>query len=318
MNLPYYQVQKEVDNGVSYYTSAPKESYGLSIPLLYGDFLSNSSARYNDWMLANTICTDNRYLQFAIASHKCNALGGSSQLLKYMDGANTYMILIPDDGEDQNNDAGCFTRLYNNIRTADTRIYGELLLQMNIVGGKSEVNDIENVINTDQTDYMTLSNALASNYAAFKLDINLSDSDVGILDTDAADVTFQVDWACDAAANRDIVVSYYHDVLGAWPLDPSDGVAKETHNATTQESTAINIGAYTGLKIADDNGDVTLPWTIEELVGMEWTVGNLTAISGTENIRIYCAFLHLTGILVSGIIGRKRGATGSRSRGGVR
>lgn len=37
-SLPYYTVQEDYDNGVSYFPKAPDESMGVPIPIVYGDF----------------------------------------------------------------------------------------------------------------------------------------------------------------------------------------------------------------------------------------------------------------------------------------
>jgi hypothetical protein len=74
--IPYYKIQKEYDNEVSYYPNAPEENYGQPLPIVYGQYIEygnsgGANSFYQTFRLANAICVDRNLLRFVIASHNC-------------------------------------------------------------------------------------------------------------------------------------------------------------------------------------------------------------------------------------------------------
>ena len=75
-NIPYYKIQKEYDNGVSYFTNAPEENYTLSIPIVYGDYTLTANegiTRNIVSSLAKTLIIDQTTFKAIIASHECSS-----------------------------------------------------------------------------------------------------------------------------------------------------------------------------------------------------------------------------------------------------
>lgn len=64
--VPYYSVQKDFDNGISYYPDAPKESQQKTIPVCYGDLMGKGPTIWGGLMPVVRI-SENKYL---ITSHE--------------------------------------------------------------------------------------------------------------------------------------------------------------------------------------------------------------------------------------------------------
>lgn len=303
-NLPFYKIQKDTDNGVSYFLSAPEDNYGLFLPFVYGDFTQWKALGVPDedeyWQLAPTVCVNETKLDFVIATHQCKALfaGANDTLFKWVDNAETFMVIQPSDGAATNRVYLTKIELYQAVRTPSTRILGDIILRPTVIGGESEVSDIYNAIDNSYVTYFELSNAAGSSLAAFKIDSNISYGDLGMLGPGNADIQLIVYWTCDAAANRDIRLRYFHPGLAVPAYSAGAGVATETSADVypTFESTILSMGDYTGTKI-----DAILPWTIDELLSLEFVVENLTAYTSGEKIYIHDCHIHLGNILVSQI-----------------
>jgi len=67
-NLPYYRVQDEYDNGVSYYPDAPKDAISKNIPIVYGKPFQGVTTPYTENFTPTIRVGDKKFL---IASHEC-------------------------------------------------------------------------------------------------------------------------------------------------------------------------------------------------------------------------------------------------------
>ena len=66
--IPYYEIQSIFDNGIGYYEDAPEESYGKTIPIVYGELdQSESLPPYVNRCMPTIRVGDKTYL---ISSHK--------------------------------------------------------------------------------------------------------------------------------------------------------------------------------------------------------------------------------------------------------
>src|SRR5690606_11726852 len=118
--LPYYKIQKETNDGVSYFLQAPEENYGLALPIVYGDF----STYIDDHLLFKPvlfplICVDKHSQKFIAATHKLHTStlstgGGTASLMyQYLYGLKTYMTLICDNGSATNEHHIAFVNHYD-------------------------------------------------------------------------------------------------------------------------------------------------------------------------------------------------------------
>jgi len=67
-NLPYYRVQTEYDDGISYYPDSPKDAHGKNIPLVYGRARQPDTTPYTMNFTPTIRVGDKKFL---IASHEC-------------------------------------------------------------------------------------------------------------------------------------------------------------------------------------------------------------------------------------------------------
>jgi hypothetical protein len=292
--LPYYSIQKDFNNGVSYYTNAPTENLGLSIPIVYGSF-DRTSLAFNIKQLFPSPCIDKRYLIFAQSSHKLysqNHPGFTNSLFKYIDSLDTYMVLIPDNGTSNNYNYISRVQLYSPSRVSSESVYGRLYLVPKGIGKTSDVNDIENILNDTDTTYVVLNDA-------DELGVKLasgSSGDVGILGQLTNDIRFFVEWQSTNGDQRQIALRGYNEALGT-PAYVNLAVENTTLTGAGWELTELGLGDYITNK---SNAD--LPWTIEEICSMSYVAINNSgaggAVSGDINIRV--AYVLLNNIIVVG------------------
>lgn len=77
--LPYYKIQKDYDDNISFYEDAPEENYGLSIPIVYGshsithpgdDDVMDDPEPYKFVSVVPLICVNKNQFIFKASSHK--------------------------------------------------------------------------------------------------------------------------------------------------------------------------------------------------------------------------------------------------------
>lgn len=292
--LPYYSIQKDFNNGVSYYTNAPTENLGVSIPIVYGSF-DRTSLSFDIKQLWPSPSISKTYLMFAQASHKLysqNHPGFTNSLFKYIDSLDTYMVLIPDNGTSINYNYISRVQLYSLSRVSSESVYGRLYLVPKGIGKTSDVNDIENILNDTDTTYVVLNDA-------DELGVKLasgSSGDVGILGQLTNDIRFFVEWQSTNGDQRQIALRGYNEALGT-PAYVNLAVENTTLTGAGWELTELGLGDYITNK---SNAD--LPWTIEEICSMSYVAINNSgaggAVSGDINIRV--AYVLLNNIIVVG------------------
>jgi hypothetical protein len=67
-NLPYYRVQTEFDNGISYYPEASEEAIGKNLPIVYGSTAVSSRPFDKGFTPVVRVTKD----KFIIATHECH------------------------------------------------------------------------------------------------------------------------------------------------------------------------------------------------------------------------------------------------------
>lgn len=85
IQLPYYSVQKDFDNGISYFPNAPKESIGMTIPILYGDAFNGVSATGTPDVspYAPGVLVEQNNYKYIIASHYTDASTAEQYIRDY-------------------------------------------------------------------------------------------------------------------------------------------------------------------------------------------------------------------------------------------
>lgn len=289
IELPYYKVQKENDDKVSYFPKAKENSFGMPIPLLYGDF-TTVDQEYNIYTLAPTILVDINTYTFLLSSHWLQA--NVNTLYKYLDGADTYMKLFS--AQEVSTDS--YNGLKYTLMNTPVQVYGKAYLHFGGIGAYSDEIDIINTRDDDSTSYNTITRVSAGGDKRMSLilESDLSTSELGILSSTTADIGF---YATMASADASTVGYrlFYRLVNNSQPpaQTASTTVAKITDN--------VDFGDYIGT-LNQQKYNANLPWTIEELQGMQYVIQNESANDATYVIRVYNAYLYLNNIVLVSIV----------------
>lgn len=306
--VPYYAIQKDFNNGVSYYQYAPTENYGVPIPIVYGSF-NIDAFDYDLKKVSPCICTDKRYLIFAQAAHKLytqNSPTYTNALYKYISGADTYMVLIPDNGSSINYNTKAYVRLYSPSRVGSEGIKGKLFLVPKLIGITSDYNDIENILDNSNSTNITVEDTK-------ELSVRLgeaSTSDTGILSQTAADIKIAVSWQSDDGGNRRITLKYYNQEGTSYSSSTN---ATTTNTGGTWDYDYHEFGDSV---IGKSNAD--LPYTIEEICSYDYVMANTSSIGATSgDLKIRQMYVEISNIIVMGIPANKNNVRPLRAGGEI-
>lgn len=296
IELPYYKVQKDFDDKVSYFPKAKENSFGSPIPILYGDFTAVDQ-EYNIYTLAPTILVDINTYTFLLSSHWLQT--SADALYKYLDGADTYMKLFS--AQEVSTDS--YNGLKYTLMNTPVQVYGKVYLHFGGIGSYSDEIDVVNTRDDDDSSYNTLTRVSAGGDKRMSLilESDLSTSELGILSSTTADIGF---YATIGSADA-LTIGYrlfYRLVNSSQPPAQTAGttVVKITDN--------VDFGDYIGT-VNQQKYNTNLPWTIEELQGMQYVIQNESANDVTYIIRVYNAYLYLNNIVLVSIVKGKRPVT---------
>jgi hypothetical protein len=287
--LPYYTVQKDVDNGISYFANAPDDAYGQAIPILYGWFATIGFLNYGQYKLCPTIRTDKNNAQYIIASHICKTVSAAN-LYKYIDSGDTVMILSGTSVSYVNSRRGYLFNLNSNFTT----ILGEIYIRPKINVGGIFADIGAEAFDDSETSFASVA---VNDTIAFQLGSKITNSDLGALTGEAADVTFNILWSSSDVYNQTIRMQLYNpnSIQG-------HGAGYRTGN---KEETTNAFSITSSYEIGDANYDYgnnprcftdTSQWNLEELGQQCFTVWNKDTNSAP--IKIFNSYLHLQNIRV--------------------
>lgn len=294
--VPYYSVQKDFNNDMSYYLNAPTENLGLTIPIVYGSF-NVDTFDYDLKKLCPSILIDKRYFTFIQASHKLktqNSPTYTDALYKYISGLDTYLVLIPDNGSSFNYDTKSYVNLLSTSRVAGDTIKGKLFIVPKAVGTTSDYVEIENILDRDNSTEITVTD---TEEVAIRSDGEASTSDVGVLGLTSTDVQLRVTWQSDDGGNRQITLKYYNEGLTT-PAYGSTATDTTTVTGGTYKTTSFSFGISTTSK-----SNSNLPWTVEELCNLSYVALNSSGTGATSgDINISQVVVILSNIIVSSLL----------------
>lgn len=299
-DLPPFVIQDSFDDGISYYTSAPDESKGQAIPIIYGDF-TTLNLEYEDFNLVPTVALS-KGNSYKAACHICNTVQANSYLYEYLDPVETVMQLSVASPTAVNTRAGHSITL----AARKEKILGRLkVIPRGYVSGGS---DYENAIDDDSSTYATLA---PNNTMKWTLNAKLSDAQFGLFNGVRADTAFIVLWDANGGS-VDFQIKYWHLELGVY----SSLVASATRSGTGYTETyAFGDGNYDYGSNPAKRDDVA-HWTPNELEALELHILNLVTSAGSMRIKhIYFDFNNLTKYELSklGITSLRDTASGSRN-----
>lgn len=309
-DLPYYKVQKDYDNGISYFTNAIKESYDEPIPILYGDFAPTQQGAYlqNYWIsgeflyYAPALIVDKAKMQILVASHKChtvgNIYGGSNDyyLFRYFPNQDTYMRIHPGTAgttSGVNSEAG---HSFTMQSSGASKLLGELVLQLISLGSESDITEIENATDDDNTTYNEID-------AGEKISIMPagSISDVGTLSSAEGSIQTWFFISSNDANSRNWEIGFYYEKDEIWAQSTTNNTGSTT--GTTISGRWHSYGD-TNVRTVEGNS-VSIPYGASELVSREYYLKN-TEVTAGNKIRVYAGYLYWNDINVLSIVRKQK------------
>ena len=305
--IPYYSVQKDFNNGASYYPNSPKENLGTSIPVIYGSFnifnpVPNTITGTSIGVaLTPAYMVDPSSLEYIVSSHQVNTTswnkhgktGNTNLLFKYLNGVNTYMLVfkIGDSAFSYSNNVVNYS--FKFMYTV-SRIYGDLYIPFIQVSAQTKQTEVANAIDDSPTTYSQIDRfeITATNAIALNIEGSESTSNVGYFKEDAGSISvvFAIKLEDDSTGNYRIAIT--NNTL-ATPASVDTGTVSMS-GATVLEKTS-DLSGVTSIK-----ANATLPWTIEELSDLEYSVINFGANTVGKKINVYYGYLKVININVTG------------------
>jgi len=276
--IPYYKVQTELDNGISYFSDAPDESIGKIIPVLYGIFSEFiiELLRYQGVPVISTLKRGHEYI---IASHICRNYPIAdlySSIFEYIEDSDSVCrlasIIYSANESVINTRAGLKIKLGNENET----IYGHYYLYPKIFSGDGINNP-----NSVDGNIITFAELAPNKVVSWQID-DSSLSEVGSLSTGFHHCFLKVFWDANGG-NVNLEIKMYHPQKDKYyALDANIG----------QSGSGINYELYFEFGIGNQNWinypakyEDTPQWTLNELQEMEFQIINKSTSVGTAYIK---------------------------------
>lgn len=299
--IPYYSIQKDFDNGISYLTKASSDVMGKTVPIIYGDFAKgamNDGVDYGMYegftALAPCIPVFPRASQFFVCSHKVfltandeALLGNQEWVMKYIEGVKAYLHIRNNDSADSityNDNRGHSFRLTQ----GGNYLLGYIIIRLTEPSDASTVADIDNAI--DQKAISTYSEVDAGEVLSLRPIGNAGTDEIGFLGLLTEDVNVYFWASTDGGGNRSVTTNFANYNL----TTPTAG-AGTTVTLTSSTPNLLAVHQFGDDITAKINSDI--PWTIEEICGLDYQIANGQLVAG-QKIRVYSGFIYLNGIKV--------------------
>ena len=301
--IPSILIQKDIDDGLSYFPNAPEENLGKALPIVYGDFYDDPFERfdYPGWKnqvnmtglyrFIPAIQVDTVVDKFIIASHKMYSTPidgetyATSILYKYLENFKTYMMvnrswLNPVEATTVNDSLGYNITLRGN---ANTGVYGSTYIKLATNGIDTANVNLTQLNDDDYDNYIEI-----GGQQTLQLTLGGSDStdSFGVISSNSpGDV--QIYFFLSASySTRNVTIGYYN------ASEQANGLSSTFDVTETPSVGTIGFGDNATGKASG------LPWTIESLSGLEFYVAN-NDIQSANTIRLYGCFLRVSAKLFS-------------------
>jgi len=304
--LPYYSIQKDSDNGVSYFTNAPDENYGYSLPIVYGDF---STYRDDQSLfkpkLFPLIAVDKTLLRYIAASHFLDlndlSSGGSSIMWKYVDGLDTYMRMTCVNGSSINSLIRAYVTHYDTLISSDNVVIGVINIHPELPGSRNDKTDFFDAVDDDNTT--TVVSTYDGGYDELAVKIKGGGSPPGVLSREAGSVNLNA-YITDATLPGTLQIGMlYHNP------EYDSGTGGDGTGDTKTWASGVELETYdlsADFAGRDASGE---PWRWDELMGLEYII---RAQSG-DAITVRDLWLQITNIIVNDFRPIRRTGTGART-----
>lgn len=273
INLPYYKIQKDYDNGVSYYWGADKNVYGRIIPLLYGLPCVGGAGSVVDKRLIPAIWIHKQYMKYKIASHPCKAVAndGGAFINKYVSSVQSYLGFYTTSQAVVNSLSGCEIRVYNTIATV-ARINRSISFRHDIIGSiiSANVEDPDKVFDDDGSTYCIVP---AGSKLALAYNDKISLEMIAGTFT-SCQAKYVITWSSNSASLRTL------EVYGYFPWNGKTGVKTSfTCSSTTSQDneTLLLLQPVTSIQLKE---------ILSQAFSSEYIAENKNTTAG-EDIRIH-------------------------------
>jgi len=272
--LPYYSVQKDFDNEVSYFTNAPDENYGATLPIVYGDFTLTLEAATPfppmgliKPLLFPLVLVDKHKLTYVAGTHEFNNSGleigggGSSQNWRFLSGLKEYMLLNCTNGSETDNVIKLTMNHFDSLNNSGNVIIGTIFLIPTLPGINNDISDYSNLTDLSSgTDTITVT---STNEVA--LTIDGSDTDIGLLSRAANSIVINVRQSDSVTADSsdDTILTYFNPEFGSGTGGYGD------------ESSTAQFGWDTGDGNKQHQQDMTNDFVGRDISGEPWRWGEL-------------------------------------------
>lgn len=288
--LPYYKIQKDYDNKISYYPNCAEDNIEAPIPIVYGDFTIQNRAK-RIFNLSPCILVDPSNDKFIIASHEFDTTSLSLveadeySLFSYLDGFKTYIRLSRDSG------TASVNSVIHSITMQDTNgvVYGDIIIPFGACGTTS-TEAVANIIDQDDTTYLQFDDGEGAPLKTIPFDGGGIDL-YQFINFNAycpIEITFRL--SSNDANDRYYLINYWNTKVGADP-----GTAGGNSGSFLLD-TGTTVTSYSyDMKNDNTAKNGGLPWTLKDLSEIEFTIENVSGTPG-EYIRVYGGFLNITSI----------------------
>lgn len=297
---PYYSIQKDFNNFISYFPNAPEENYGRALPIVYGDFSTyNDAQSLFEPRLFPIMCVEKHKLTYLAGSHEFEtenmSSGGASVMYQYLDDLDTYMTLVCANGSSTNNSLGLIATHYDTLNSSDNVIVGTVNIRPTLPGSVNNVSDYANAIDGDTSTVVTIVNGGAYRDTKLSLKIKGGGSPPGTLSRSANSVilNFAINREDPVDAGVTVDATYYNIEFdsGAGGYGNDHGFTWTTGVEFKQADISSEFSARSSL--------IDAPWRWDELMGLECVLFPVWDGATSFTIDISSIWLRITNIIVN-------------------
>lgn len=314
IQMPPYRIQKDDNDGISYYPLIDDELVGQTIPIYYGDFfkyLTDSERRTGQMSgYAHTIPITRSTSQFLVCCHECydiadTGTNSNMQMLKYLPSINNFALCshypsASGDTSYTNNFFGHKIVMITPEKGGEIR--GHILHQLRGFGDDiSTASDVDNVIDKDETNYglLTHSNSLNTYWMNLKPTSSVSSSDLGYITINTSPDQDNV--SLNAIAE---------------PLDGTTLVGLSWQDNTVSpatsdyDTTSMTVKATITLDFNNNDGATTEALSAEEVFRRVYYINTDPTVTEGWRVRVYNMWLELKEIKLYSLAGQPKKITG--------
>ncbi len=295
LTLPPFKVQKDFDDKVSYFPYAPKDSLGKAIPIVYGSF-NIVSFTFGKHRLTPAVLVNPSQLIYIAACHKFNYTyqhyDTADRAFIYASGFDSYLMLIPSVGVTNNNHNGYYVKILPSTRSSSQYVKGQLVCWLKMPGEKTDIPNIDALINEETPGDFNL---VDTKQIQFLFTGDQTD-ELGILNTAASDITFQVTYTTSVDTERRTIELSFYNPVKSGGAGYSGTITNSHSDAKTNAVVSYDFGKDTTAK-----SDAVLPWDLKEILQLGFTIKNVSGATGgstSGDIVIVSAELVLSNINV--------------------